>query len=111
MSLRTDKVNSLIKRELGRYLLHERYEEIKGLLTITAADVTPDMASAKVYFSVVGQDEEEVLKVLEKNIYEIQGNLNQKLVLRKVPRIKFIIDDSGKYAGHISNLIRGINED
>lgn len=111
MSHRTDKINSLIQREIGQYLQREGYEGIKGLLTITSADVTADLSEAKVYFSVIGQDEKEVEQILKQHIYEIQGFLNKRLTLRKVPRISFILDKSGEDAAYINDLIRRVSDD
>lgn len=105
MTLRTDKLASLIKRELGRILLSEGYGESDGLLTITDVSVTADLSEAKVGISVIGRDARGVLKILNQNIYQIQGELNRHLVLRKFPRIIFAIDDRGQVAEKINKLI------
>lgn len=105
MTTRQEKVNSLIKRIVSEYLVHEGYEEITGLLTITDVDVSADMGQAKIYFSVIGQDDEEVLQILQNNIYDIQGEVNRKLVMKKLPRIKFYADRSGEYSDHIRQLV------
>lgn len=105
---RQAKVNSLLKKEISSYLLNRDFEGIRGLLTITNVDVSPDLEQANVFFSVVGQPSREVAEILKKNIYEIQGMLNRKLIMRKVPRIVFVLDNSGEYAQHIGKLIRGL---
>ena len=111
MKTRLDKVSSLLQREIAEHILTERYEGITGLITILKADVTADLEHAKVFFSVVGQDETEVLKILRQHIYESQGVLYDKLTMRKVPRLAFVPDSSGEYAGHISKLIKEIHKD
>ena len=110
MTTRQEKVNSLLQREIAAYLNRERPEGITGLVTITAVEVTADLEHAKVFFSVVGQPEEEVLEILKKHIYEIQGVLYEELTMRKVPRVAFAIDTSGKYAGHISKILKDIKD-
>ena len=105
MTVRQDKVNSLLQREISAFLVEYKPEGITGLVTIIGVDVSPDLESAKVFFSVVGQDFEGVAEILQKNIYEIQGELLRKLIMRKVPRITFIPDHSGEYARRISDLI------
>lgn len=110
MTTRTEKVSSLIQREIAAYLLEQKFEGIKGIITITHVEVTEDLEHAKVFFSVVGQDESEVVEILKKNIYEIQGMLYDRLVMRKVPRIAFYPDPGGKYADHIAKLIHKLHE-
>jgi ribosome-binding factor A len=110
MTIRQEKVNSLLKQEVGNYLRAEDFEGISGILTITDAEVSVDMEHAKVYFSVVGQDSKEVQAILKNQIYEIQGILNRKLKMWKVPRIEFIPDSSPEYAQHIREIIKGLQE-
>lgn len=112
MSTRQEKVNSLLKRQISDYLLREAFEGIKGFLTITGVEVTADLRHAKVFFSIVGGDEEEVLEILRRHIYEIQGMLIQKLRMKIVPRISFVADRSGAYAQRIGKLIHEVrNQD
>ncbi|TSA46625.1 30S ribosome-binding factor RbfA [bacterium] len=105
MTTRQDKVNSLLQRLVAAQIIKEDYEGITGLVTILRADVTADLEQANIYFSVVGQDPDEVLRILKKNIYGIQGMLNANLKMRKVPRIAFLTDASGEYASHISDIL------
>lgn len=105
---RQEKVNSLLQKEISGYLAREGVEGVSGLLTITGVDVSPDLEHAKVYYSVVGQSEDQVLPLLKGEIYELQGLLNRTLRMRKVPRIAFFADRSGEYAQHISQLIHNL---
>ena len=111
MATRQEKVNSLLQREIASFILSEDLPGSEGLTTITKVDTTADLEDALVYFSTVGQDPIEVLKILERHIYKIQGMLNRKLEMRKVPRIKFVHDDSGAYAQKISELIKNLHAD
>lgn len=108
MSTRVAKVNSVIQRLVSQYILTEGLEGITGLVTITEVDSTPDLKHAKIYFSVVGQNEEDVLTILKKNIYDIQGMLYENLTMKIVPRISFVADESGKYADKIGKLIKKV---
>lgn len=110
MTTRQKKVNSVIQREIAEYLLEDLPEGIIGIVTILKVDVTEDLEHAKVFFSVVGQDEAPVLAVLKKNIYNIQGRLYDRLTMRRVPRIAFFPDESGKYADHISKLLNKLHD-
>lgn len=108
MSTRQEKINSLIQQLVSQYLIEEKPEGITGLPTITAVDVSADLEHAKIFFSVLGQDSQEALKILNKNIYEIQGMLYKKLEMKKIPRIVFLSDSSGEYAGRISKVLKDL---
>lgn len=110
MTTRQEKVNSLLQREISGFILREGLEGIKGLLTITGVEVTADLRHAKVFFSMVGGNEEEVLEILRRHIYEIQGMLIQKLRMKIVPRISFVADRSGAYAQQIGKLIHEVRD-
>ena len=109
MTTRQEKVNSLIQKEISQYLSEEKFEGLTGLLTITAVDVSGDLSQAKIYFSSLGQEPAEVLQILHRHIYEIQGVLYEHLKMKKVPRVIFMSDASGEYAGKISKLLKDID--
>ena len=111
MSTRQAKVNSLLQKEIAAFILNEGLEDLSGLLTITRAEVSPDLEYAKIYFSVIGQNDEAVQAILKRNVYEIQGMLNRRLQMKKVPRIQFAPDHSGEYAQHLTRLLKNIKED
>lgn len=108
MSTRLEKINSLLQKEIAQYLRDESPEGITGVVTITSVDATADLEYAKVFFSVIGQKPEEVSQILQANIYEIQGTLNRRLSMRRVPRISFVSDQSGEYAANIRRIMRDL---
>ncbi len=109
--LRVEKLNSLIQELLGPIL--PRYTDgIAALTTVTQVAVSGDLKHAKVWISVLGKaPAEKVLALLEKNIYDIQGDLNQSLPMKVIPRLKFVIDTAPEYAQHISEVIDKIQKD
>jgi len=110
MSTRTEKINSLLQRKISEYLVVEKPDGITGLLTIKEVDTSADLEQAKVFFSVVGQDYDEVLGILKRNIYELQGSLYKTLEMRRVPKIFFVPDTSGEYAGYISKVLKDLHD-
>ena len=108
MTTRQDKVNSLLQRLISEYFIHEKPDELTGLLTIKEVNVAPDMHDANVYFSVVGQDEQQTQKILESRKFILQKNLGRSLSMKFTPRLHFIHDSSGEYADHISKLLKQI---
>lgn len=106
---RQEKVNSLLQREIGWYLQSQGFEEITGLVTITAVETTADLEQARVFVAVVGQKEEDVLKILQAHVYEIQGMLYRRFNMRMVPRIRFAPDKSGAHAARLSEVMRSLH--
>jgi ribosome-binding factor A len=121
---RIDKVNSLIQHELGPVLL-EYTEEFKGLVTITKVETSRDMKWAKVWISIFGREQastdststttseldKKILSHLQKNIYDIQGDMNKHFATKIIPRLQFFLDTSPRYVQHIEELVRKIHDE
>ncbi|MBI2607213.1 MAG: 30S ribosome-binding factor RbfA [Candidatus Doudnabacteria bacterium] len=111
MSLRTERVSSLIKQEMG-FLLSKL--ELPAITTVNKVEVTPDLKQGKIWLTVLTEEEkveQAVLKVVNSNIYELQGEINNKFEMRNVPRIRFLIDHSEQYADHINKLLKQTKEE
>ena len=105
------RINRLIKEELSNILLKEVDIRSGIIMTLTRVDTSPNMIRSKVYFSVIPEENtEEISKILNSNIYNIQHLLNKKLKMRKVPRIVFVYDKSAGNAGKIEELLEKIEE-
>lgn len=107
---RIDKINSLIQKQVGNTILPIMKGE-NGLVTVSRVETSRDMKWTKVWISTVGADDTHIMKVLEKNIYEIQGDLNRALGMKIVPRIQFFLDTSPRYVDRINELIRTIHKE
>lgn len=107
---RLPKLNSLLQQLIGEAILP--YVKIQnGLTTVSQVEVSGDSRWAKVWVSIVGGDDDEIFKVLNDNIYDIQGVINNKLGMKITPRIQFFLDTSPRYAQHINELLKKVNED
>src|SRR2546423_1096490 len=64
---RADRVNSLLQRELGTLISEELRDPRIAFPTVTAVEITPDLRSAKVHVSVLGDEEAagKTMKALE----------------------------------------------
>ena len=67
MSIRTERVASVIKEQIGAILIHEYNDPSYGFITVTDVKMTPDLRIAKVYFSVFANEDvqERAMKMLE----------------------------------------------
>ncbi len=109
MSRRTDQVAALLQQEIGSYIIKL---ELPALTTISKVEVTPDLKWGKVWITVMGDEAQqaEVLAVLKDDLFDLQGQLNRKLEMKFVPRVKFALDHGQEYASHINELLRKTDE-
>ena len=90
---RGEKLNMLLRDELGK-IVDRDIEFAEGtLVTITRVVTSSDIRYATVMLSVLNGSDSNVLELLAKNIYSIQQRLNKILRMRPVPRIRFAIDE------------------
>ncbi len=104
---RTLRVADQIQRELADLLHHEIKDPRVGLITVTAVEVTRDYGHAKVYYTTLGNQEENFL--VEKGLEHASGflrtNLSHRMKLRVVPQLHFIYDESVERGVRLSCLI------
>jgi len=111
MSVRSDKVAALIQKDLGGLI---SAMELEAMATISRVEVAPDLKHAKVGVTVFSDDQsvrKAVLAQLQGNIYELQGEINRRLTMKMVPRIRFVLDEAEQYAAHINELLRQVSEE
>lgn len=107
---RVPRVNSLIQQRLGE-VLRDYLDNEKGLITITKVETSRDLKHAKVWLSIFNGDDDRILGVINKNIYQIQGALNSAMNTKIFPRLTFHLDTSPRYVEHIDELIRKTHEE
>ena len=81
----------------------------EAFISITAADCTPDLKFAKIYYSVMGGDKKEVGKGLKAAAGFIRRELANSLNLRITPELTFIADDSVAYGAHIASILNKLD--
>jgi ribosome-binding factor A len=113
MSLRTERVASLIKEEVGTYFTREYRDPSYGFITVTEVHVTPDLKIAKIYVSIMGSGEvkSRTLKMLEDHKGEIRSFIGSSLRLKFTPSVHFYIDETLDRVERIDQLIKRIHKD
>ena len=109
-SLRQQKVNKLLAKELAEIFRSESKSLFGGgFITVTTVRVSPDLSSAKIYLSIMGnKDKTLVFKSIkdQTNIIRKKLGLIVGKQLRIVPELFFFIDDSLDYAMKIDALLK-----
>lgn len=96
MSLRTERVRELLKREIGEIIRREVPVDEAGMITVNEVIISGDLQNATVYFSVLGGPEQKQrgAELLQQRRKLIQGLVGQSVVLKYTPHLKFVADDS-----------------
>jgi ribosome-binding factor A len=109
-SIRQQKINALLKRELAIIFQMESRNLFLGrFITVTQVRITPDMGLAKVYLSIMtSKDKEADLKMIREQGWMVRKKLAEVVgkQLRKMPELAFYIDDSLDYYEQIDSLLK-----
>lgn len=106
---RRGRINEEMVKELSSILREIKDPRVSGaFVSVTAADVTPDLKFAKIYFSVMGGDKADVKKGLKSASGYIRKRIAETLNLRQTPELSFVEDDSIEYGAHINSLLNKI---
>lgn len=106
---RRGRINDEMQKELSVLMREIKDPRVSGsMLSITAAQVTPDMKYATVYFSILDGDPKETKKGLDSAKGFIRREIAQRMNLRNTPEFNFVFDNSIRYGAHISKLLEDI---
>lgn len=106
---RRGRINEEMVKELSSILREIKDPRVSdAFVSVTAADVTPDLKFAKIYYSVMSGDSKEVGKGLKSASGYIRKRLAETLNLRQTPELSFVTDDSIAYGAHINSLLNKI---
>ena len=106
---RIKRINTLLQEEISVIMQREiKDPRVGGFATVTDVVTAPDLYRARVYVSVLSQDEEQRrLAVLGLNSAAdfIRVRLKDKIELRRIPALRFFLDTSIERGVRISRLI------
>jgi ribosome-binding factor A len=108
---RRERIADLIQEALAQLILQDTSDERFSLVTITSVTVSRDLSFAKVYVSILLDDENKIKQVIEAlngSTKFLRYNLAHAIKLRIVPELKFIYDESTARGFRISNLIDSV---
>jgi len=114
-SRRIERINHLLRQEIADLLTREVKDSTlnAAMISITDVDTSPDLRSAKVYFSVYGDEEE--IQATRDHLQRASGflhhNLKERLDLRYTPHLEFVLDRSLARGDRIMRLMRTIEEE
>ncbi len=111
MSIKIDRLNNTFVEQISNILKTEIKDDRINFVTVTAAKITNDLSYAKIYVTVLDDNEKEnMIKLLNKASNFIERELSKRIQIRKMPNITFVYDESIEYANHIENIIEEIEK-
>jgi len=104
---RQARVNDLLRRALGDILLFHYSESLKAMTTVTEVRTSSDLRHARVYVAVLGDKsvQADTITLLQNKRGEVRDYLAGEVVLKYLPSVEFIIDDSAEKAARIEELL------
>ena len=109
MSRRQQRLNVLLQQEISELIRSElRDPRLAEFVTPTEVSISPDMATATVYVSIMGDDDEktETIKVLINAAPFLRRQLMGRLSIRRTPEIHFTLDESMEKAARMLDLMK-----
>ena len=108
------RVGEMIKQALGTLFIRDE-AKIPNLstkeITVTEVRMSPDLKTAKIFvIPLGGKDTEEIVEKLKIASFMIRKILSKKIIMKFLPKLFFVKDDSFDYAEKIENLIKQTNK-
>jgi ribosome-binding factor A len=108
---RPDRVGEAVREEIAAFLAGGvKDPRVVGLVTVTAVEMSRDLAQANVFVSIYGSDEDRATTMtgLESVATGLRGRVGRALHLRIAPHITFRQDDSIARASRIETLLASL---
>ena len=94
--------------------LRDRVPQLSAIISVTGADVAPDLKTAKIYVTIYDTSEEKKLasfETIKENAGFIRHELAGMLRIRTVPALTFILDGSMEYGAHIDEILNKLESE
>ena len=112
---RQKQIGGLIQEEINTIFQRLGLSFINGgMVSVSSVKVTPDLLEARIYLSIFNtEDKKEILRRIEDRAWEIKKELAEKVKhqLRRIPVLKFFLDDTLDQVFKMEELFEKIKKD
>jgi ribosome-binding factor A len=110
MSQRLDRVDELLRQEIGAVLAREVADPRIGFVTITRVETTPDLSRARVWASVIGTPAERraAIRALEHAMPFVRRQLGTRIRIRRIPELHVQLDESIERGTRVLKILADI---
>lgn len=108
MSQRTERIDELLRQEIGVILSREAKDPRIGFATITEVETTPDLRHARVWVSIIGSpgERDATVLALQHAMHFVRRELGVRLRLKRIPELHVRLDDSIERGTRVLHLIQ-----
>jgi ribosome-binding factor A len=107
---RSDRVAEQVRRDLADLIRSELKDPRVGMISLTAVELTPDYAHAKIFFSTLNDDHlEEIERGLKRAAGFLRRELGRRIHIHTLPELHFVYDRSIEHGISLSQLIDQAN--
>ncbi|MBK7646055.1 MAG: 30S ribosome-binding factor RbfA [Betaproteobacteria bacterium] len=107
---RSDRVAEQVRRDLADLIRIELKDPRVGMISLTAVELTPDYAHAKVFFTTLNSDHlEEIERGLKRAAGFLRRELGKRIHIHTLPELHFVYDNSIEHGASMSLLIDQAN--
>ena len=111
MSVRQEKISSLIQETLSNIFLQKVIDPELGMVTITKTKISPDLKIAKVYLSIYDKSKRDyVLEHIELMKGFLRSELARRANLKYTPELNFYIDDTLDYVEKMDKIFNTLKK-
>lgn len=107
---RSDRVAEQIRRDLADLIRTELKDPRVGMISLTAVELTPDYAHAKIFFATLNSEHlEEIERGLKRAAGFLRRELGKRIHIHTLPELHFVYDSSIERGTSLSLLIDQAN--
>lgn len=108
---RSQRVSDLMREEVADIIMYKLKDPRIGFITVTGVDMTPDLKIARVFVSILEEEEREnTIEILNAAKTFIRSLLKKRLRMKYVPTIEFRLDASLDYGIKMDTLLKKIKD-
>ena len=107
---RIDRISEQVRREVDRIIREDLSDpRIQGTYSVTRADVTRDLRYAKIYVSILEEENRKpMMAALKKAAGFVRHQLGEQMIIRYAPEILFELDNNIEYGSHIASVLKQV---
>jgi ribosome-binding factor A len=107
---RSDRVAEQVRRDLADLIRTELKDPRVGMISLTAVELTPDYAHAKIFFATLQSEHlEEIERGLKRAAGFLRRELGRRIHIHTLPELHFVYDNSIERGASLSLLIDQAN--
>jgi ribosome-binding factor A len=113
MTMRQERIQEQLVHEVSEMIQRDLKDPRIGFVTLTGAEISRDLRHAKVFVSIMGDDDakKQSLKALKSASGLLRGEFARRAHLRVAPELEFVIDDGIARGQRIFELLHSVEAD